>query len=416
LTVIIFYSQVGLKDGSKMKILVQKFGGTSVKDEESRLSAEKHIKHAISSGYKVIVVVSAIGRMGDPYATDSLLSLIDGEKSYLDLRERDMLLSVGETISTAVFTNQLKKNGIHAVGLTGQSAGIRTNEDFGQAKVQDVDTSAIYEYLKINDVVVVAGFQGVSDNGHVTTIGRGGSDTTAALLGGAFKAACIDIFTDVSGMMTADPRLVEKAQFLKVVSYNEVSNMAHEGAKVIDPKAVEIAQQAGIPIRIRSTYQSVTDTGTLITNTKMQSDPQRLVTGIAHVPHLVQFTIETTKELQESLFNLLAQSGFSLDFINIFPGKIVFTLPQTISEKAKELLNEQKISYATHENCAKVAIVGAGITGVPGVTAKIVTAMAKLNIPIYQSADSYTTIWILIEEKDLKEALTELHEVFLQSN
>lgn len=399
-----------------MKILIQKFGGTSVKDEESRLAAEKHILHAIASGYKVIVVVSAIGRMGDPYATDSLLTLIDGEKSYLDLRERDMLLSVGETISTAVFTNQLKKNGIHAIGLTGQSAGIVTNEDYGQAKVQRIDTTAIYTYMKTNDVTVVAGFQGVSENGNVTTIGRGGSDTTAALLGAAFEADYIDIFTDVSGMMTADPRLVEKAQFLQVVSYNEVSNMAHEGAKVIDPRAVEIAQQAGIPVRIRSTYQSVKDMGTLITNSETQSGPQRLVTGIAHVPHLVQFTIETNENLQESLFNLLAQSGFSLDFINIFPGKIVFTLPQAISEKAKQLLNEQKITFATRENCAKVAIVGAGITGVPGVTAKIVTTMSRLKIPIYQSADSYTTIWILIEEENLKQALNELHEVFLQIN
>lgn len=399
-----------------MKIIIQKFGGTSVKDEESRLAAEKHIIHAVSSGYKVIVVVSAIGRMGDPYATDSLLALIDGEKSYLDLRERDMLLSVGETISTAVFTNQLKKNGIHAVGMTGQSAGIITNEDFGQAKVQRVDTAAIYAHLKTNDVAVVAGFQGVSEKGDVTTIGRGGSDTSAALLGAAFNAEYIDIFTDVSGMMTADPRLVEKAQFLQVVSYNEVSNMAHEGAKVIDPRAVEIAQQAGIPVRIRSTYRSVTDMGTLITNAEIQSVPQRLVTGIAHVPHLVQFTIETNESLQESLFNLLAQSGFSLDFINIFPGKIVFTLPQAVSEKAKHLLDEQEIAFATHENCAKVAIVGAGITGVPGVTAKIVTAMSKLKIPIYQSADSYTTIWILIEEKNLKQALNELHDVFLQTN
>lgn len=399
-----------------MKILIQKFGGTSVKNEESRLAAKTHIEHAVSLGYKVIVVVSAIGRMGDPYATDSLLNLIDGERSYLDLRERDMLLSVGETISTAVFTNQLKKHGINAVGLTGQSAGIRTNEDYGQAKVIRIDTATITEQFKTKDVAVVAGFQGVSDNGHVTTIGRGGSDTTAALLGAAFKAESIDIFTDVSGMMTADPRLVENAQFLQVVSYNEVSNMAHEGAKVIDPRAVEIAQQAGIPVRIRSTYETVTDVGTLITHSEDRNIPQRLVTGIAHVPHLVQFTIETNEKLQESLFNLLAQSGFSLDFINIFPGKIVFTLPQQISGRAKQLLDEQSVSYTTHENCAKVAIVGAGITGVPGVTAKIVTAMSKLKIPIYQSADSYTTIWILIEEKNLKQALNELHEVFLQVN
>ncbi|MFC5976302.1 aspartate kinase [Carnobacterium antarcticum] len=398
-----------------MKILVQKFGGTSVKDEESRRAAEKHIVHAVSLGYKVIVVVSAIGRMGDPYATDSLLSLIGGNRSFLDLRERDMLLSVGETISTAVFTNELKKNGLSAVGLTGQDAGIVTNEDFGNAKVQRIEKETIYSYFKTNDVVVVTGFQGVSENGHITTIGRGGSDTSAAFLGSAFKAENIDIFTDVSGMMTADPRLVDKAQFLKVVSYQEVSNMAHEGAKVIDPRAVEIAMQAGIPLRIRSTYQPVTNTGTLVTHIEGQIEPYRLVTGIAHVSNLVQFSIETAQQTQKIIFSLLAELDISVDFINIFPHKIVFTLPQTTSERARLIFDEQGVSYTLVENCAKVAIVGAGITGVPGVIAKMVTTMAKHQIPIYQSADSYTTVWILIAETDLKLAINELHAVFLQN-
>lgn len=326
-----------------------------------------------------------------------------------------MLLSVGETISTAVFTNELKKNGLSAVGLTGQDAGIVTNEDFGNAKVQRIEKETIYSYFKTNDVVVVTGFQGVSENGHITTIGRGGSDTSAAFLGSAFKAENIDIFTDVSGMMTADPRLVDKAQFLKVVSYQEVSNMAHEGAKVIDPRAVEIAMQAGIPLRIRSTYQPVTNTGTLVTHIEGQIEPYRLVTGIAHVSNLVQFSIETAQQTQKIIFSLLAELDISVDFINIFPHKIVFTLPQTTSERARLIFDEQGVSYTLVENCAKVAIVGAGITGVPGVIAKMVTTMAKHQIPIYQSADSYTTVWILIAETDLKLAINELHAVFLQN-
>lgn len=396
-----------------MKILVQKFGGTSVKDEDSRAAAEKHIAYAISLGYKVIVVVSAIGRLGDPYATDSLLSLIGGNRSYLDLREKDMLLSVGETISTAIFTNGLKKNGIAAVGLTGQDAGIITNEDYGNAKVNKIDTTAITSYFKFNDVVVVTGFQGVSEDGHITTIGRGGSDTTAAFLGASFKAESIDIFTDVSGMMTADPRLVDQAKFLEVVSYREVSNMAHEGAKVIDPRAVEIAMQAGIPLRIRSTHQPVTNTGTLVTHIESQIEHYRLVTGIAHVPNLIQLKLAVEPIMQQKIFTSLAEMNISVDFINIFPDHIVFTLPQTALEDAKKLFKKQDVHYTVIENCAKVAIVGAGITGVPGIVSKIVTTLADNDVSIYQSADSYTTIWILVAEADLKVAINSLHTAFL---
>lgn len=396
-----------------MKILVQKFGGTSVKDDESRAAAEKHIVQAVKDGYKVIVVVSAIGRLGDPYATDSLLSLIDGDETQLDLREKDLLLSVGETISATVFTNQLKKNGLPAAALTGQDAGIITNDDFSNAKVLRVETEPIFEFFKKVDVVVVTGFQGVTETGHITTIGRGGSDTTAALLGKAFKAERIDIFTDVSGMMTADPRLVEQAKFLEVVSYQEVSNMAHEGAKVIHPRAVELAMQATIPLRIRSTYLPVTDLGTLVTHSELQVGHYRLVTGIAHVSNLVQFTIETTKQSPETIFSLLANAGISVDFINIFPHQVVFTLVKHEAELAKIIFSENNIAVSTLEDCAKVAVVGAGITGVPGVTAKIVTSLAAEDIAILQSADSYTTIWILVSGENLQNAVCTLHDVFL---
>lgn len=326
-----------------------------------------------------------------------------------------MLLSVGETISTAVFTNGLKKNGIAAVGLTGQDAGIVTNEDFGNAKVKRIDQTAITRHFKFNDVVVVTGFQGISENGHITTIGRGGSDTTAAFLGASFEAESIDIFTDVSGMMTADPRLVDHAQFLEVVSYREVSNMAHEGAKVIDPRAVEIAMQAGIPLRIRSTHQPVTNTGTLVTHIQSQIEHYRLVTGIAHVPNLVQFRVEADPVMQEKIFTLLAKRDISVDFINIFPNQIIFTLPQTALENARSLFEKLAVSYSVIENCAKVAIVGAGITGVPGIVSKIVTTLVDNQVSIHQSADSYTTIWILVAEVDLKVAVNSLHTAFLEN-
>ncbi|MGX7419505.1 aspartate kinase [Carnobacterium gallinarum] len=396
-----------------MKILVQKFGGTSVKDDESRNAAKKHIIQAVEDDYKVIVVVSAIGRLGDPYATDSLLSLVDGDQSLLDLRERDLLLSVGETISTTVFTNLLKREGLLASAFTGQDAGIITNEEFGNAKVERIETEAILNAFETLDVVVVAGFQGVSEAGHITTIGRGGSDTTAALLGKAFKAERIDIFTDVSGMMTADPRLVKQAKFLDVVSYQEVSNMAHEGAKVIHPRAVELAMQAGIPLRIRSTYQTVTDLGTLVTNSEQQVGHYRLVTGIAHVSDLVQFTIETENYSQKIIFSLLANASISVDFINIFPHQVVFTLVKQEAKLAKAIFAKENINIATLENCAKVAIVGAGITGVPGVTSKIVTTLTEADIDILQSADSYTTIWILVAGDHLQTAVCALHDTFL---
>ena len=192
-----------------MKIVVQKFGGTSVKDDEARHTAMKHVAYAVKKGFKAAVVVSAIGRKGAPYATDSLLELVGNEKSKLSPREMDMLVSVGEVISAAVFCEMLKENGLKATAMTGPDAGFKTNNDYRNAKVLDVEKQNVMEAFKSFDVVVVAGFQGLSKSGHVTTLGRGGSDTSAALLGAALGAEYCDIFTDVSGMMTADPRLVD---------------------------------------------------------------------------------------------------------------------------------------------------------------------------------------------------------------
>ncbi|MFT8747229.1 aspartate kinase [Liquorilactobacillus nagelii] len=396
-----------------MEIMVQKFGGTSVQDDQSREKAIGHVQYAVDQGYKVVVVVSAIGRKGAPYATDSLLNLVDGDHSLLSNRELDMLVSVGEIISTAVFTEMLKKQKFAAIALTGPDAGVRTNNEYQNAKVLDVKTDAILKEFKTHDVVVVAGFQGLSREGHMTTLGRGGSDTSAALLGAALSAKRVDIFTDVSGMMTADPRLVKKAKFLKNVSYEEVANMAHEGAKVIHPRAVEVAQQAHLPLRIRSTWDSVEELGTLVSDKDLAIRHYRAVTGIAHQVGLTQFIVATAKWSAEDIFKLLADNHLSVDFINILPEKVVFNLNQQQSQIAKQLLTAKNIKSEIIENCAKVSIVGAGIMGTPGITAQIVSALSTHKIKILQTTDSYTTIWVLVNQTDLIAAVNALHDAFL---
>ncbi|WP_239253948.1 aspartate kinase [Listeria ilorinensis] len=398
-----------------MKLIVQKFGGTSVQSEETRQMAFGHIQKSLEEGYKVVVVVSAIGRFGDPYATDTLLQLIGSQETRLSAREQDMLVSVGETISAAVFTNMLLESGIQATSISGAQAGIETTDDHLNAKITEVDPSRLMRLFVEYDVVVVAGFQGAAPNGDTTTLGRGGSDTTAAALGVAVQAEYIDIFTDVDGMMTADPRIVEHARSLPRVSYNEVSNMAYQGAKVIHPRAVEIAMKAKIPLRIRSTY--LDGEGTLVsamTDEYSHFDVhERLVTGIAHVTRLSQIYVAAENaQAQERAFAVLADAGISLDFINITTNSIVFTVPEEKKEFVLTLLEEKQFKVQYQDHCAKVAIVGAGITGVPGVTSKIVSALSREKIAILQSADSHTTIWVLVQEEDLRKAVNALHDTF----
>ncbi|MBS4199010.1 aspartate kinase [Bacillus sp. FJAT-49732] len=400
-----------------MKIIVQKYGGTSVQSVETRLQAQAHIKQAIEDGYKVVVVVSAMGRKGSPYATDTLLSLIGGDKTLLSEREQDILLSCGETISSVVFTQELKETGISAVSMTGAQAGFVTNNDHTNAKIIEMKCKRLLHELITHDVIVVAGFQGAAKNGDITTIGRGGSDTSAAALGAALKAEWIDIFTDVDGMMTADPRIVKNARPLSVVTYNEVCNMAYQGAKVIHPRAVEIAMQAKIPIRIRSTYTN--SPGTLVTTFTRENETaeirERLVTGIAYVPNVSQIKVTAGKDqynLQSDVFKAMANENISVDFINISPSGVVYTVPDSTIDKAISILERLGYQPSVISNCAKVSVVGAGIAGVPGVTSKIVTALSEKDIRILQSADSHTTIWVLVDGKDLELAVNALHDTF----
>lgn len=358
-----------------------------------------------------------MGRKGEPYATDTLLSLVNQEESTISKREQDLLLSCGELISAIVFSNMLNENGIKAAALNGAQAGFVTNDDFTNAKIIEMNCDRIHEELENVDVIVVTGFQGQTKKGDTTTLGRGGSDTSASALGVALHAEYIDIFTDVEGVMTADPRIVKDARHLQTVTYNEICNMAYQGAKVVHPRAVEIAMHAKVPLRVRSTYSE--SEGTLIAAydgaTKGQDVEERPVTGIAHVSNVTQIKVlakETAYDIQQHVFKEMANEGISVDLINISPTGVAYTVNDNVSARAVEVLKQLGYEPIVTEHCAKVSIVGAGMAGIPGVTAKIVTALAEKGIQILQSADSHTTIWVLVKEIDLVEAVNALHSAF----
>ncbi|QHW30013.1 aspartate kinase [Paenibacillus rhizovicinus] len=400
-----------------MPILVQKFGGTSLSSDEGRELVIKHIQRERQRQYGLVVVVSAMGRKGDPYATDTLLSLIARHGDSLPAKERDMLQGCGEIISASVLCSLVRAAGIPAIALTGGGAGILTDNQFGKARILEIRAERIHQALREGQVVIVTGFQGVTESGDFTTLGRGGSDTSATALGAALHAERVDIYTDVNGILTADPRIVKDARALSVISYSEVGNMARQGAKVIHPRAVEIAQQARIPLRVRSTFSE--DEGTLVTDLadvlKSAAVHDRHVTGVAHVSGVTQITVQAQdgpSDVQLQVFQAMAKHQISVDFINVNPGGAVYTVFDHDADKAVSVLED--IGYAPRavSGCAKISVIGGGMNGVPGIMARIVEALTEQGIPILQSADSNTTIWVLVLESYMASALQSLHAKF----
>lgn len=403
-----------------MKILVQKFGGTSVATPEARRQVIEKIINARKQGYRLVVVVSAMGRQGAPYATDTLKGLLEASGTNVSPREMDLILSCGEIISGTVLTGSLQAAGFKAIFLTGAQAGIITDNRFGNATIRRVDPGRILSHLEEDKIVVVAGFQGITEDGEITTIGRGGSDTTAAALGVALDAEAVEIYTDVDGIKTADPRIVSDARTLDTVTYNEICQLAHEGARVVHPRAVEIAMQKNIPLKIKCTFND--EPGTVVTGAGVFKEGGatilngRVITGITQIPGLTQLRINTgaleDKSLQVKMLKALARANISIDFINISPEAMVFTVKDEVSSRAVRIIEDMKIPVAVKKGCAKVAVVGAGMTGVPGVMANIVEALADEGIEILESADSYTTIWCLVEEAKMEKAVQALHRKF----
>lgn len=398
-------------------IIVQKFGGTSVSTSERRNMAVSKVVDAIEQGFMPVVVVSAIGRSGDPYATDTLINFAKSIYKDTPKRELDILMSCGEIISSVIFSNVLMSKGYKSKVFTGGQAGIITDDNFGDAEIIRVEPQYLLDALNQNIIPVVAGFQGITVDGDITTLGRGGSDTTAALLGEALKAYAVEIYTDVDGIMTADPRIVSNAHILKRISYNEVFQLAEQGAKVIHPRAVEIAMRGNIPLVIKNTMSD--SPGTIITqyNNVYNNiyDSDNLVTGIANMNNRVQVIIELNRD-DKDIFGKIAEAKISIDLINVFPDRKIFTISEADLSKLETLLKENEVKYAIRKNCSKVSIIGNRIRGVPGVMARIIKALSDNNIEIFQTADSHNTISCLVSQDKADIAVKVLHDEFKLEN
>lgn len=403
-----------------MKILVQKFGGTSVSTVERREMVVDKVETALNNGFFPVVVVSAMGRTGDPYATDTLINMAKSVDFEMNPRELDLIMSCGEIISSVVMANTLKKRGHESVALTGAQAGIITDENFGDAEVLRVDPKNIYRFIENNIIPVITGFQGVTEKGDVTTLGRGGSDVSGSIIGEALNAEAVEIYTDVEGVMTADPRIVPDARVMKTIFYNEVFQMAEYGAKVIHPRAVEVAMRSNIPLLIKNT---MTDSpGTLITNydrnRKYRFDKKdKIITAVAQIGNRTQVKIFFSGdggeyESDDYLFNLIASENISLDMINVYPDSKVFIIDDSQLGKLQKLMDSRNIRFEAKRNCTKVTVIGNKMRGVPGVMAKVIRALAKHKIELLQTSDSHTTISCLIDSEYTNMAVNALHEEF----
>lgn len=401
-------------------IVVQKFGGTSVASESMRTQVISHVIRAIDEGYSPVVVVSAMGRRGDPYATDSLLELVKadaGDPGTGD-REIDLLLSCGEVISTVVLAQMLKKAGHRARSFTGAQAGIVTDDQHGEARILRIDTKWLIEAVDEGFIPVVAGFQGACAKGEITTLGRGGSDTTAAALAVALGAEFLEVYSDVDGVKTADPRIAPHARTLARITYNEAAEMAHLGAKVLHPRAVEIAMNGNLPIKVRPT--ATNGAGTLVSDAAAWGDLEgpswdRPVTGIAHVTDRLLVHVTTPPEddmAAVSIFHALGNAGISVDMIRVQPASISFIAEGKARPGIEEILTVTNWPMEIRSDLAKVSAVGAGMHEMPGVMARVAKALQRAEVPIFQTSDSHANISCLVPAGRVQEAVLALHDEF----
>jgi aspartate kinase len=407
--------------------VVHKYGGTSVAQAQGRLAAAQQVAAARREGYAVVVVVSAMGRLGDPYATDTLLRLPQEEAPVpVPARDEDLLASCGEVISAVVFAQTLRGLGLEAVPLTGAQAGIYTDGTFGDAKIVRIDPDPTRSVLERGKVPVVTGFQGVTEDGEVTTLGRGGSDTTAAALGVALGAQEVKIYTDVQGIMTADPRIVPEARILPRIDYEETFELATLGARVVHPRAVEIARRGRVPLRVLSTFDPDGGgtwigpreaKGMAMEDRWSRRDPAQTVVGVTVRTGLTY--VETpaggsTCLRPQVLFEALGAEGISLDLIHVAQERTSFVLRQGDMEHARRVLDAVlgPGTYRTRAGLAKVGVVGSAIHDMPGVMAVFMGALARVGAQVVDTSDSHQSISALVREEEATAAARALHEAF----
>ena len=398
-----------------MRIVVMKFGGTSVATPEARQRIVDKVQECRRKGNRPVVVVSAMGRKPSPYATDSLLSLVEEFTEHSNIAELDQLMACGETLSAIVVSHTFRKNDIPSRSFDGRQAAIETTEDHGNAKIVYIDPEPLLIYLQTGGVPVVTGFQGVSSHGEVTTLGRGGSDTSAVALGAALKAHFVEIYTDVDGVMTADPRVYSEAEVLEEINFQEMGELASEGAKVIHPRAVEMADVHGVPVWIKNTLTEHPGTYMARAVPRQGYERDRVVSGIAHVFGMTGLVMELSdRGAQVDVLNKFAEKGVNLDLINVTERRLYAILTTKSFESAgKALLDELGLEHKFTHGCAKLSIVGAGMRGTPGVMAGMLGSLHEAGVNVIHSTDSDITISVLVPEKDVPAAVSALHNKFL---
>ena len=396
-----------------MSLVVQKYGGSSVKDIGRIKAVAQRVAQRHDAGNRMVVVVSA---MGD--TTDELIDLAQQVAPQPQAREMDLLLSTGELISSALVTMALHELGRKAVALSGPQAGIMTDATFSKAKISAIDPGRLERELDDGKIVIVAGFQGLTDDQDVATLGRGGSDTTAVALAARMRADACEILTDVDGVYTADPRVVPEARKLESISFEEMLEMAQWGSKVMHPRAVELGQIYDMPITVRSSYND--REGTII---GMES--RNKVTGIAHDSNVAKITVVGVPDrpgIAHRLFAPLADAAINVDTIvqNVsHQGKtdISFTInatdlastTQRVEAIARDMGAETVIA---NPGMAKVSIVGTGIQNHPGYAARMFGAMSEAGVNIDMISTSEIRITVLIDHDRVDEAVRVLHKTF----
>ena len=403
-------------------LIVMKFGGTSVATAETRAAAVSSIAACHARGDRVVVVVSAMGREGEPYATDTLLGLCAVRDDTLAPRELDAIAACGEDLAAAVVASELIARGLPAVSLRGLQVGIVTDGVFQNARISSIDTSTILSRLGEDRIVVVPGFQGVSPQGDVTTLGRGGSDTSAVALGVALEADVVEIYTDVDGVYSADPRLVPDARPIPVLPYREAAEMAHGGASVLHPRAAEIAERHSLPVRICNTFTDAPGTLLCPSDTErgqggLDQREDRLARAVTSRGGVAQLTVSDERFVGSpaeacGLLDALAEAQISLDMINVLPDRLVFTVPAARAADAVATVERAGHEAQLRPACAKITLIGGGIHGVPGVFARMARLLVATGARILQSVDSSLLISVLVAAEDETRAVRALHAGF----
>ena len=409
-----------------MALIVKKFGGSSVGSVEKIIAVAKRIIEEKNKDDKVVMVVSA---MGD--TTDDLIALAKGinKEPYQYAREMDMLLTTGEQVSISLLAMAFKNLGHPAISLTGAQAGVKTNAVHTKGKIVDINPERILAELDKGQIVVVAGFQGLDMNGDPTTLGRGGSDTSAVAIAGALKADSCEIFTDVEGVYSSDPRVVKSARKMKEITYNEMLEMARLGAGVMQPRSVEMGKYFNIPIHVRSTFTK--RPGTIIREECTMEDKEFNIRGVAHdcdVAKVAVLGVPNNPGIAHSIFAALAEANVDVDMIvqsirNIEKNvtDMVFTVAITDLAEAKKIVDKvadqlNAIAVLIEEDVAKVSIVGAGMFGSPGIAARMFGALSTAGINIEVISTSEISISCLIKNSQVKEAVNAIHAEFFRKN